>query len=112
LRWVREHPAETGAICAVLAVAISVLSLMLQGVSILGAGLKEATSEGIGTSGDSPRQTVIGKVKLGGSETWGDYTEISRGGGRIVYGLRIENAGQKTVETTMLVCPAIRRATR
>jgi hypothetical protein len=102
LRWIREHPAETGAICAVLAVAISVLSLMLQGVSILGVGLKEATSEGIGVSSDSPRLTVIGKVKQGGVQTWGDYAEIPSGGGKIVYGLRIENTGQKTVDNLVV----------
>jgi hypothetical protein len=102
LRWISEHPAETGAICAVLAVAISVLSLMLQGVSILGVGLKEATSEGIGASGDSPRLTVVGKVKQGGVQTWGDYAEVPSGGGKIVYGLRIENTNQKTVENLVV----------
>ncbi len=98
LRWIRDHPAETGAICAALAVIISVFSLLLQGVKDIGLGLKDATSESDGISAARPHLTVIGKVKQSGKRTWSDHLEMANGGGWIVYGLRVENSGQKTVD--------------
>jgi hypothetical protein len=78
------------------------MSLMLQGVSVFGLGPKEATSEGVGASVEAPHLTVISKVKQAGVQAWSDYAEVPSGGGRIIYGLRIENAGQKTVENLVV----------
>lgn len=98
LRWIRDHPAETGAICTALAVIVSVLSLLLQGVTDIGLGLKDATSESGGISADGSHLIVIGKVKQSGERTWSDHVEMTNRGGWIVFGLRVENSGQKTVD--------------
>lgn len=100
-QWIRAHTAETGAIYAALAVVISVLSLMLQGVTVFGVGMNEATSEGTGTSGGYPSLTVIGKVKQSGAQIWSDDAETAAGA-RIVYGLRIENSGPEAVDNVVV----------
>jgi len=97
LRWIKDHPTETLAICAALALVISLLSLMLQGITIFGLGLKNASSEGTGRAANDPRLEAVAKVRQGGVQTWGDYVEVSVSGGRVDYGLRVENTGAQTI---------------
>lgn len=90
LQLVKRHAAEIMAICAILALLGPIVALVVKGFFFSPAGSDKVVT----TAGPL---SVIPQVKRTGVETWGALIEMPDNGGKIVYGIRLENTASQPI---------------